>query len=66
MLAKLFSFWNSHPGRISAPLPFSSHPRYPQTPSDDLTQMNIEELMNVEVTAVSRHEQSLSKLFIWR
>jgi hypothetical protein len=31
------------------------------TPSDDLTQMNIEELMNVVVTSVSRHEQSLSK-----
>jgi iron complex outermembrane receptor protein len=31
------------------------------TPSDDPTQMNIEELMNVVVTSVSRHEQSLSK-----
>jgi iron complex outermembrane receptor protein len=64
MLAKLFSFWNSPTGRISVPrfLVLSLlTPAYPQTPSDDLTQMNIEELINVEVTSVSGHEQSLSK-----
>jgi hypothetical protein len=27
--------------------------------------MNIEDLMNVEVTSVSRHEQSLSRTAIW-
>src|SRR5260370_11809979 len=36
-------------------------PAYPQTLSDELTQMNIEELMNVELTSVSGHEQFLSK-----
>jgi iron complex outermembrane recepter protein len=64
MLAKLFSFWNSPTGWISVPLYLVLSlltPAYPQTPSDELTQMNIEELMNVEVTSVSGHEQSLSK-----
>jgi iron complex outermembrane recepter protein len=64
MLAKLFSFWNSPTGWISVPLYLFLSlltPGYPQTPSDELTQMNIEELMNVEVTSVSGHEQSLSK-----
>lgn len=64
MLAKLFSFWNSPSGRISALLFLVLSlltPAYPQTPSDDLMQMNIEEPMNVEVTSVSRYEQSLPK-----
>ena len=34
---------------------FLFSPAYLQTPSDDFTQMNIEELMNVEVTSVSGH-----------
>jgi iron complex outermembrane receptor protein len=64
MLAKLFSFWNSPTGWISVPLYLVLSlltPAYPQTPSDELMQMNIEELMNVEVTSVSGQEQSLSK-----
>jgi hypothetical protein len=63
MLAKLFSFWNSLTGRMSVPLFLVLSlltPAYPQIPSDDLTLMNIEELMNVEVTSASGHEQSLS------
>lgn len=36
-------------------------PAFPQAPPNDLTQMNFEDLMNVEVTSVSRREQSLSK-----
>jgi hypothetical protein len=63
MLAKLFSFWNSPTGRMSVPLFLVLSlltPAYPQIPSDDLTLMNIEELMNVEVTSASGHEQSLS------
>ncbi|HEY1470322.1 MAG TPA: TonB-dependent receptor [Candidatus Acidoferrum sp.] len=64
MLAKLYSFWVSPSGRLFGPFFFflSLAPfAYPQASSGDLTQMNIEDLMNVEVTSVSRHEQSLSK-----
>ena len=64
MLAKLFSFWASSPGRLAPPLILSLFLvplARPQTAPNDLTQMNIEDLMNVEVTSVSRHQQSLSK-----
>ncbi|MGB2678848.1 MAG: TonB-dependent receptor [Candidatus Acidiferrum sp.] len=64
MLAKIFSFWAMHPGWVSgtAFLLFSlSPPAYPQAPQSDLAQMNIEDLMKIEVTSVSRHEQSLSQ-----
>ena len=65
MLAKLFSFWASPRGRFSGSLFLSlslASLAHPQTPPADLTQMNIEDLMNVEVTSVSRHGQSLSQI----
>jgi iron complex outermembrane receptor protein len=34
----------------------------PQAPSDDLTQVSIENLMNIEVTSVSKKEQKLSQV----
>jgi iron complex outermembrane receptor protein len=64
MLAKIFSFWAMHPGWVpgAAFLLFSlSPPAYPQAPQSDLTEMNIEDLMKIEVTSVSRHEQPLSQ-----
>jgi len=64
MLAKLFSFWASPRGRFSNSLFLSlslASLAHPQTSPADLTQMNIEDLMNVEVTSVSRHEQCLSQ-----
>lgn len=64
MLAVAFSFWTVRLGSVAG-LVFLflslSPPAYPQAPQSDLAQMNIEELMNVEVTSVSRHEQSLSQ-----
>jgi hypothetical protein len=61
MLAKLFSFWASPPGRpaVLLLLSVSLALACPQTAPNDLTQMNTEDLMNVEVTSVSGHEQSL-------
>lgn len=64
MLAKTFSFWTWHPALISGAvflLLSLSPPALPQTPESDLTKMNIEDLMNVEVTSVSRHQQPLSQ-----
>jgi len=64
MLAKTCSFWESHLGWVSSAAflllafcPAASS----QAPQGDLAQMNIEDLMKVEVTSVSRHEQSLSQ-----
>jgi iron complex outermembrane recepter protein len=37
-------------------------PAVPQTPSGDLTQVSIENLMNLEVTSVSKKEQKLSQV----
>lgn len=64
MLAKTFSFWDLRLGLLSGVaflLLALSPPIHPQAPQNDLAQMNIEELMKVEVTSVSRHEQSLSQ-----
>jgi iron complex outermembrane recepter protein len=64
MLAKTFSFWTWHPAWVSGAvflLLSLSPPALPQTAENDLTKMNIEDLMNVEVTSVSRHQQSLSQ-----
>jgi iron complex outermembrane recepter protein len=64
MLARLFSFWD--PPWIRLPvlfffgLMFASR-SFSQASTKDLSQMNIEDLMNVEVTSVSRQQQSLSK-----
>jgi iron complex outermembrane recepter protein len=43
------------------PLPSHAQQTSAPPPSADLTQMNIEDLMKVEVTSVSRQQQSLSK-----
>jgi iron complex outermembrane recepter protein len=39
----------------------SSPPARPQQPTPDLTRVNIEDLMNIEVTSVSKKEQKLSR-----
>jgi iron complex outermembrane receptor protein len=64
MLAKTFSFWTWHPAWVSGAvflLLALSPPALPQAPESDLTKMSIEDLMKVEVTSVSRREQSLSQ-----
>ena len=63
MVGKIASFWKQPTVLASAILLLLSvHTRADaQAPQNDLSNMNIEDLMNVEVTSVSRHEQSLSQ-----
>jgi len=64
MLAQVFLGWGARFASVSGALlvllslPLSAHP---QAPESDLSKMNIEELMNVEVTSASKKAESLSQ-----
>jgi iron complex outermembrane receptor protein len=57
--------WGRRVGRILAPLVVEilwAIPAWPQQPPADLTKVNIEDLMNIDVTSVSKKDQKLSQV----
>jgi iron complex outermembrane recepter protein len=57
--------WVRKPARVLVPLGMivlSAIPAWPQQPPADLTKVNIEDLMNIDVTSVSKKEQKLSQV----
>ena len=60
-----FGHWGRRVGRILAPLVVAilwAIPAWPQQSQADLTKVNIEDLMNIDVTSVSKKDQKLSQV----